>query len=96
MWSLKRIGSGADFLWTIASSAHALWGFSLEITAETMNGVICTSPNRDFVVSEKSEKDALDESSLEFEENLRGKHSALSADAKILSEESMNRRLPLK
>lgn len=47
------------FIRTIAgilSSPHVLWGSSLEMTAENMDGVICKSHSRESVLSRKSGK----------------------------------------
>lgn len=45
--------------------------------AETTEGDICISLNRDSVLSGELGKDTPDKSRVEFEENLRVKHSAL-------------------
>lgn len=49
---------------------YALWVSSLQMTAETMNGVICISLNRNSLLSGMSYKNSPDESRVEFEENL--------------------------
>lgn len=72
--SLERTGTntGAQFLRTIArilSSSYALWETSFEMIAETMSEVGCISHSRDSVLSGKTSKDTLNNSSVELEEN---------------------------
>lgn len=55
-------------------------GSRLEMIAETMEGVICISINRESVLSGKLGRNTSDESRLELEENLWAKHSSLSAE----------------
>lgn len=59
IYCLERIktSSGAHFSRSITGiplGPHALLGSRLEMTAETMGGVICISPNRSLVLSRKS------------------------------------------
>lgn len=81
MWSLERTALISRVqLFKIPSTLHILFGSSVEMTAETMYGVIRMSQSRYLVLMWKYGKYAIDESSVELVKDLRINNSDLSAD----------------